>query len=124
MRNNKNSPFTLVPYYLWIALFVIAPIILVVYYSLLDLNGNFTFANYQNFFTGVYLKMTLSSFWYAFLITVFSLLVSYPTAYLITKTKQKQLWLILIIIPSWINLLLKTYAFIGIFGMSILLMHF
>ncbi|ETT85687.1 ABC transporter permease [Viridibacillus sp. FSL R5-0477] len=118
MRNNKNSPFTLVPYYLWIALFVIAPIILVVYYSLLDLNGNFTFANYQNFFTGVYLKMTLSSFWYAFLITVFSLLVSYPTAYLITKTKQKQLWLILIIIPSWINLLLKTYAFIGIFGMS------
>ncbi|MFE6167315.1 ABC transporter permease [Viridibacillus arvi] len=118
MRNNKNNPFTLVPYYLWIALFVIAPIILVVYYSLLDLNGNFTFANYQNFFTGVYLKMTLSSFWYAFLITVFSLLVSYPTAYLITKTKQKQLWLILIIIPSWINLLLKTYAFIGIFGMS------
>ncbi|MGE7917685.1 ABC transporter permease [Viridibacillus sp. NPDC093762] len=118
MRNNKNNPFTLVPYYLWIALFVIAPIILVVYYSLLDLNGNFTFANYHNFFSGVYLKMTLSSFWYAFLITVFSLLVSYPTAYLITKTKQKQLWLILIIIPSWINLLLKTYAFIGIFGMS------
>ncbi|MGE7622009.1 ABC transporter permease [Viridibacillus sp. NPDC096237] len=118
MRNKKNSSITLIPYYLWIALFVIAPIILVVYYSLLDLNGNFTLANYQNFFTGVYLKMTLSSFWYAFLITLFSLLVSYPTAYLITKTKQKQLWLILIIIPSWINLLLKTYAFIGIFGMS------
>ena len=38
--------------------------------------------------------MTLSSFWYAFLITVFSLLVAYPTAYLLTKTKHKQLWLI------------------------------
>ncbi|WP_407690452.1 ABC transporter permease [Rummeliibacillus pycnus] len=112
----KGNLFSLIPYYIWIFCFVIAPILLVFYYSLLDLHGHFTFENYRNFFTSVYLKMTLSSFWYAFLITLFSLLVSYPAAYLITKTKHKQLWLILIIIPSWINLLLKTYAFIGIFG--------
>ena len=60
--------------------------------------------------------MTLSSFWYAFLITAISLLIAYPTAYLLTKTKHKQLWLLLIILPSWINLLLKAYAFFGIFG--------
>jgi len=113
---NKGSVFSLIPYYAWIILFVIAPILLVGYYSLLDLDGNFTLANYKQFFTSVYLKMTLSSFWYAFLITVFSLLISYPAAYLITRLKHKNLWLILIIIPSWINLLLKTYAFIGIFG--------
>jgi spermidine/putrescine transport system permease protein len=97
--------------------FVIAPIVLVVYYSLLDLNGNFTLSNYSNFFSLAYLKMTLTSFWYAFLITAFTLLIAYPTAYLLTRTKHKQLWLMLIIIPSWINLLLKTYAFIGIFGL-------
>lgn len=113
----KTSKSSLVPYFAWIALFVIAPIVLVVYFSLLDLDGNFTLANYKAFFTSVYLKMTLSSFWYAFLITLFSLLISYPTAYFLTKTKHKQLWLLLIIIPSWINLLLKTYAFIGIFGL-------
>ncbi len=113
---NKNRK-ALFPYLIWIALFVIAPIALVVYYSMLDLNGNFTLENYKNFFSSVYLKMTLTSFWYAFLITFFTLLVSYPTAYLLTKTKHKQLWLMLIIIPSWINLLLKTYAFIGIFGL-------
>lgn len=62
------------------------------------------------------MKMTLSSFWYAFLITAISLLVAYPAAYLLTKTKHKQLWLLLIILPSWINLLLKAYAFIGLFG--------
>ncbi|HWI46879.1 MAG TPA: ABC transporter permease [Rummeliibacillus sp.] len=112
----KGNLLSLIPYYIWILFFVIAPILLVVYYSLLDLHGHFTLENYKNFFTSVYLKMTLSSFWYAFLITLFSLLVSYPAAYLITKMKHKQLWLILIIIPSWINLLLKTYAFIGIFG--------
>ncbi|MCP1143872.1 ABC transporter permease [Lysinibacillus endophyticus] len=107
----------LFPYIIWIALFVIAPIALVVYYSMLDLSGNFTLANYKSFFTPVYLKMTITSFWYAFLITLFTLIIAYPTAYLLTKTKHKQLWLMLIIIPSWINLLLKTYAFIGIFGL-------
>ena len=113
---NKNRK-ALFPYFIWIALFVIAPIALVVYYSLLDLNGNFTLGNYAKFFSAVYLKMTLTSFWYAFLITFFTLLIAYPTAYFLTKTKHKKLWLMLIIIPSWINLLLKTYAFIGIFGL-------
>jgi len=108
---------SLIPYSLWIAVFVVAPIVLVIYYSLLDLNGNFTLDNYKNFFSSSYLTMTLTSFWYAFLITLFTLLFAYPTAYLLTKTKHKQLWLILIIVPSWINLLLKTYAFIGIFGL-------
>ncbi|MDN4492348.1 ABC transporter permease [Ureibacillus aquaedulcis] len=114
---NKASKGPLFPYIIWIALFVIAPIVLIVYYSMLDLNGNFTLANYRNFFSPVYLKMTLTSFWYAFLITLFTLLFAYPTAYLLTRTKHKHLWLMLIIIPSWINLLLKTYAFIGIFGL-------
>ncbi|MBS7345051.1 MAG: ABC transporter permease [Caryophanon sp.] len=112
-----KSKTALIPYILWIAIFVIAPIGLIAYYSLLDLNGDFTLANYKNFFTSAYLTMTLTSFWYAFLITFFTLLISYPTAYFLTKTKHKQLWLMLIIIPSWINLLLKTYAFIGIFGL-------
>ncbi|KWX84290.1 spermidine/putrescine ABC transporter permease [Paenibacillus riograndensis] len=113
---NKGKAYFLIPYYLWIALFVIAPVLLVVYYSLFDLDGHLTLDNYVNFFTPVYMKMMLNSFWYAFLITLFSLLVAYPAAYLLTRTKHKQLWLLLIILPTWINLLLKTYAFIGIFG--------
>lgn len=117
METKKAKTLYLIPYYAWILFFVIAPIALIAYYSFFDLSGSFTLDNYKNFFTSVYLKLTLSSFWYAFLITLFSLLIAYPTAYLLTKTKHKQLWLLLIIIPSWINLLLKTYAFIGIFGL-------
>lgn len=112
----RSRNFYLIPYVIWIAIFVIMPILLIVYYSFLDIHGNFTLANYQKFFTPVYLKMTLSSFWYALLITAVSLLVAYPTAFLLTRTKYKQLWLLLIILPSWINLLLKAYSFIGIFG--------
>ena len=112
---NKGRSYYLIPYYLWIALFVIAPVLLVIYYSLFDLDGHLTLDNYVNFFTPVYLKMTLTSFWYAFLITAFSLLVAYPAAYLLTRTKHKQLWKLWLILPTWINLVLNTYALIGIY---------
>ena len=107
MKTNSSRTYYLIPYSVWMVLFVVAPIVLVVYFSLFDLHGNFSFENYHNFFTSVYLKLTLSSFWYAFIITAFTLIIAYPTAYWLTKTKHKQLWLLLIIIPSWINLLLK-----------------
>lgn len=114
-RANARNPY-LFPYAVWIALFVVAPIVLIVYYSFQDIEGNWSLDNYRHFFTPVYLRMTLNSFWYALLITVFSLLIAYPTAYLLTRTKHKRLWLLLIILPSWVNLLLKAYAFIGLFG--------
>ncbi|MGG3800731.1 ABC transporter permease [Metabacillus fastidiosus] len=116
MENKLTRNLYLFPYALWIILFVIAPIALVLYYSFFDIEGNISLANYEKFFTPVYLRMTFSSFWYAFLITVISLIIAYPTAYLLTKTRHKQLWLLLIIAPSWVNLLLKAYAFLGIFG--------
>ncbi|WP_338450743.1 ABC transporter permease [Niallia oryzisoli] len=116
MNNQHTRNLYIIPYVGWIVLFVVAPIILVLYYSFIDIEGHFTLENYTKFFTPVYLKMTISSFWYAFLITGFSLLVGYPAAYFLTKTRNKQLWLLLIILPSWINLLLKAYAFLGIFG--------
>ena len=115
MQNKPSA--AILPYAFWIVLFVIAPIALIVYYSFLDIHGGFTLANYWNFFSSAYMKMTLTSFWYAFLITLFTFIFAYPTAYLLTKTKHKHLWLTLIIVPSWINLLLKTYAFIGILGL-------
>lgn len=78
-------------------------------------NGSISLENFSNFFTNAtFLRMTLNSFWYALLITLFTLLVSYPVAYILTKLKNQQFWLLLIILPTWINLLLKAYAFIGI----------
>ncbi len=56
--------------------------------------------------------MGLSSF--AAVITLITLLISYPAAYFIRSSKFQNLWLLILIIPTWINLLLKTYAFIGL----------
>lgn len=108
-----------IPYIFWLLLFVIAPVLMIVYQSFFDMNGHFTLANYKLYFTSsTYLNMTFNSVWYAFLITFLTLLISYPTAFFLTKLKHKQLWLMLIILPTWINLLLKAYAFIGIFSIN------
>ena len=113
----KQKAFFFVPYLLWIILFVVAPLVLILYQSFFDLNHQLTLSNYAEYLSsGVYLKMTVNSVWYAFLITLITLLISYPTAYVINHLPNKQFWLLLVILPTWINLLLKTYAFIGLFS--------
>ena len=115
----KKNKLTAIPYVLWLFLFVLAPIALLIYKSFFDIDGNATLANYGTYFTSwTYLKMSVNSVIYAAIITAVTLVISYPTAYFLTKLKHKQLWLMLIILPTWINLLLKAYAFIGIFGQS------
>ena len=119
MFNKKTRSFFMIPYVLWMLLFVVFPLLLIVYYSFRDLDGNFTFENYRIFFSSTYVVMTLYSFWYAFLITLICLVISYPLAFVafaINKSKHKELLLLLIILPTWINILLKTYAFLGLFG--------
>ena len=60
--------------------------------------------------------MLWDSVLYAVLITLTTLLISYPAAYFIRTSKHQNVWLLILIIPTWINLLLKTYAFIGLFS--------
>ncbi len=117
MKNKRHPGLFAIPYVLWIAFFVILPILLIVWYSFTNTNQHLTLQNYHTFFAnGTFLRMSLNSFWYAFLITLATLLISYPAAYFLTKLKKQQFWLLLIILPTWINLLLKAYAFIGILG--------
>lgn len=113
----KTSNAFAVPYLLWIGLFVIVPLVLLLYKSFFDIQGNLTLANYATFFgSWTYLRMSLNSIFYAGIITLVTLIISYPAAYLLTKLKHKQLLLMLVILPTWVNLLLKAYAFMGIFG--------
>lgn len=115
----KNSRLFAIPYVLWVSLFVLAPVALIIFKSFFDIHNNFTLSNYQAYFNSpnmTYLRMSFNSIFYAGVITLATLLVAYPTAYFLTKLKHRQLWLMLIILPTWVNLLLKAYAFIGIFG--------
>lgn len=112
----STKKITRYSFYAWLFIFVVMPLGLIVVDSFLDLNGNFSLSNYQTFFSDVYIKMTLNSFVYAGLITIISLIFAYPAAICLHRSNHGKLFLILLIIPSWINLLLKTYAFMGILG--------
>lgn len=116
MKKTSNLAFS-VPYLLWIGLFVMAPVALLLWKSFFDIEGNFTLANYSTFFSSwTYLKMSFNSVVYAAIITAATFLIAYPTALFLTRLKHKQLLLMLVILPTWVNLLLKAYAFMGIFG--------
>ena len=113
----KTSSLFSIPYFLWILFFVVASVNLLFYKSFFDIGGSVTLANYETFFSSwTYLRMSVNSILYAGIITLVTLLISYPTALFLTRLKHKQLWLMLIILPTWVNLLLKAYAFMGIFG--------
>ena len=119
MSAQKSDRILMFPYVLWMALFVLAPLLLLIYQSLLNIDGAFTFENIVTYFTSAtYLSMTLQSFLYAGFITFITLVISYPAAYILTKTENKELWRMLLILPTWINILLKAYAFIGILSQS------
>lgn len=113
--HNINK-WLLVPYLLWMVIFIIIPAILLVYFSFIDIHGHFSFTNYEQVFSTRYLKMFIDSIWYAALITMITLIISYPAAYFISYSRFQNILLMLLIIPTWINLLLKTYAFIGLLG--------
>lgn len=100
----------------WIIAFSIIPFILILGLSLFDGNGHFTLANYVKVFDPLYLKLIFSSILNAAIITVACSIIIIPLTYLITLQRSRALWLALFLIPTWVNLLLKVYAFIGILG--------
>ena len=90
---------------------------MILWQSFFDIQGHFTLDNYKTFFSSwTYIRMSFNSILYAAIIILVTLLISYPTAYFLTRLKHKQLLLMLVVLPTWINLLLKAYAFMGIFG--------
>ena len=114
----KITKLYAIPYYLWLGFFVILPLVVLIFQSLMT-NHGFSIGNYIEFFTSdLYLKLTIKSLFYALIITFCSLIISYPLAYCLVKTKHRDLWLMLIILPTWINLLMKVYAFMGILSQN------
>ena len=113
-RDNRSllQKYAAAPHIVWAALFIIAPLIFVGYYALTNADGAFTFANLRNFFTPTYLKIFFRSLKLAVIATAICLLIGYPVAYFISRCKEKtqRLLILLLMIPMWMNFLIRTYA--------------
>ena len=135
---NTSSParrglvyrIVLAPYSLWALLFILVPLIFVAYYAFTDQNFNFTFDNITRFFTATstvndgaatkeihtYLVIFARSLKLAVISTVICLIMGYPMAYIISRASQRtqNVLITLIMIPMWMNFLIRTYAWMTI----------
>ena len=113
MKNNRLSRFAL-PYVIWMALFVVAPIIMVVIYAFSASVGGFTLDNFAKM--GTYTVVFTRSFKLALIATAICVLIGYPVSYKMSKEgpRFQRLAMVLIMLPMWMNFLLRTYSWMAI----------
>ncbi len=102
-----------IPYAIFLALFVVLPLFIVVYYAFTDANGIFTLNNFISFFTDATKVTTLLiSILVAFLVTIICILIAYPVAYILSKMNKKIAFILLLlfVMPMWINFVLRAMA--------------
>ena len=106
--------FLSIPYVVWMALFVVAPIIMVVIYAFSSAEGGFTLSNFSSM--GIYAVVFGRSFKLALIATIICLLIGYPVSYMMSKEGPgfQRVAMVLIMLPMWINFLLRTYSWMSI----------
>lgn len=121
---SRRTGTLLGPYSFWALLFIIVPLFFVAYYAFTDNSFSFTFGNITKFFTEtsretgsrIYIDIFLRSLKLAVISTLICLLLGYPLAYFMTRAsaRAQKIMMVLIMIPMWMNFLIRTYAWMTI----------
>ncbi len=109
-KNSALKKVVSAPYLVWAALFIVVPLIFVVYYSLVDAGGAFTLDYIKSI--GRFKDIMLNSIWLGFVATLICLVIAYPLAYIMARTTKnvQRTMLMLVMLPMWMNLLIRTYS--------------
>ncbi|MGL4791054.1 MAG: ABC transporter permease [Anaerotignaceae bacterium] len=119
MKQFKSMAY---PYIVWITIMIVVPMLLILMYAF-TVRGNevttfmFTLDNFSRFFSDtIFLDVLKRSLFIAFITTIICILLGYPMAYIIANAqpKLKLILVLLITLPMWINMLVRTYAWLGI----------
>lgn len=107
-----------IPFIFWTVMFIILPILIIAYYSVTMSDGSLTLSNFKAFFDGRILGVVGRSFTTATLTTVICLIIGYPLAFFMTRVKPttERFLVVLLVLPMWMNFLLRTYAWQAILG--------
>ncbi|WP_252218341.1 ABC transporter permease [Clostridium sp. CMCC3678] len=117
----KNTSILAYPYFIWSALFIVIPLIIVLFFSFTTKTSSgysFSLENYNNLFNSQYLYIFKQSILLALESTVACLVIGYPASYIISKMNlsKSNFLIMLFILPMWMNFLLRTYAWVPILG--------
>ena len=112
------------PYFLWLGIFILIPLLLVAYFAFTTGDSqnfqtfSFSLDNFKRFFTPIYLNVLYKSVNLALISTIICLVIGYPLAYIISKEKPRirNIMILLVVIPMWMNFLLRTYAWLTLLG--------
>ncbi|EOC99921.1 ABC transporter permease [Caldisalinibacter kiritimatiensis] len=111
------------PYILWIIVFILVPLLLVLYFSLTTKDFETgaiktSFENYKRFLDPIYLKVLGRSINLALIATFICLILGYPMAIIISKAdiSKRNIMVLLFVVPMWMNFLLRTYAWMTLLG--------
>lgn len=118
MRNKYSSRLLDKPYLVWSLLFIIAPLIMVAYYAFTDRTGAFSLNSVEQIPS--YIPTILLSVLYGLAATVICLIIGYPFAYIFSKfsVRRQQMMVLLVMLPMWMNFLIRTYSWMTILGDS------
>lgn len=113
-RKSFGSRLVAAPYLLWMIIFIIVPLLMVVYYAFTDTTGAFTMENI--FALSRYGETFGVSVLYAFIATFICLLLSFPFAYFMSRStaNSQKVMMLLVMLPMWMNFLIRTYSWITI----------
>lgn len=106
----SDSRLLSAPYTVWMTVFIVLPMLLVGYFAFTDRSGAFTMENILS--VGQYSNVFLRSIWLGAVATAVSLGLGYPLAYIISKVnaRRQNVMVMLVMLPMWMNFLLRTYA--------------
>lgn len=116
MKNSLSKKLVDKPYILWSVLFIIAPLIMVVYYAFTDSTGAFSLQSIKAI--PDYTSTILLSILYGIAATTICLVIGYPFAYFLSKLKfrTQSIMVLLVMLPMWMNFLIRTYSWMTILG--------
>ncbi len=109
-----KSKSAAVPYLIWMVIFIVVPLVLVAYYAVTTPEGQFTISYISQ--VGEYTAVLMRSIWLALIATVICLFIAYPLAFIISRRSGngQRTMIMLIMLPMWMNFLLRTYAWMTI----------
>ena len=116
MKRGLAQRSVIAPHIVWSVIFIIAPLLFMLFYAFTGDDGSFTFENVSRLFTGNYVLIFVNSLCLALIATVICLIIAYPLAYIFTKLSQKwqKICMLLLMIPLWMNFLITTYSWMTI----------
>ena len=114
MKKNLFQKAAAAPHIVWTILFILAPMMFVLYFAFTDGDGNFSFSNMASL--AQYSNVFVLSLAFALIATAVCLLIGYPLAYFMAKSSPRvqKIMLVLLMLPMWCNLLIRTYALMAL----------